>query len=174
VRDLFLERWIFKRRSSNCLGTDLDSKTTLQAISAVDCNSGPFGSYILSENVIVRDGNVRVFGGFLSQDSDTARTSGLAECAKAGNKTKLGRRLLMLTCMKPRLLRLQKSINESAWGMGVMLGAAGPGLTSTSQEEKRRTRIRVRLKAIRTGCLVHLEQRVKGAGFWVRKNRFKA
>jgi hypothetical protein len=37
----------------------------------------------LSENVIVRDGNFRVFG----QDSDTARTSGLAECAKAVNKT---------------------------------------------------------------------------------------
>ena len=29
--------------------------------SAVDCNSGPFGSSILSENV--RDGNFRVFGG---------------------------------------------------------------------------------------------------------------
>ena len=41
---------------------------------------------------------------FLSQDSDTARTSGLAECAKAVNKTNLGRWLLMLTCMKPRLL----------------------------------------------------------------------
>jgi hypothetical protein len=35
---------------------------------------------------------------FLSQDSNTARTSGLAECAKAVNKTNLGRRLLMLTC----------------------------------------------------------------------------
>ena len=31
---------------------------------------------------------------FLNQDSDTARTSGLAECAKAVNKTNLGRRLL--------------------------------------------------------------------------------
>ena len=31
---------------------------------------------------------------FLSQDSDTARTSGLADCAKAVNKTNLGRRLL--------------------------------------------------------------------------------
>ena len=45
---------------------------------------------------------------FLSQDSNTARISGLAECAKAVNKTNLGRRLLMLTFMKPRLLRLQK------------------------------------------------------------------
>ena len=62
----------------------------------------------------------------------------------------------MLTCMKPRLLRLQKSTNESAWGMGVVLGAAGPGLTSTSPEEQ--SRIRVRLKAIRTGRLVRSEQ----------------
>ena len=31
----------------------------------------------------------------LSQDSDTARTSGLADCAKAVNKTNLGRRLNM-------------------------------------------------------------------------------
>ena len=30
---------------------------------------------------------------FLSQDLDTARTSGLAECAKAVSKTNLGRRL---------------------------------------------------------------------------------
>ena len=95
---------------------------------------------------------------FLSQDSDTARTSGLAECAKAVNKTNLGRRLLMFTCMKPRILRLQKSTNERAWGMGVELGTAGPGFTSTSPEEQRRNRIRVRLKAIRTGRLVRLEQ----------------
>ena len=40
---------------------------------------------------------------FPSQDSDTARTSGLAECAKAVSKTNLVRRLLMLTCMKPRI-----------------------------------------------------------------------
>ena len=73
---------------------------------------------------------------FLSQDSDTARTSGLAECAKAMNKTNLGRRLLMLTCMKQRLLRLQKSRNENAWGMGVELVTAGPGSTSTSSEEE--------------------------------------
>jgi hypothetical protein len=26
VRDLFLERWIFKSRNSNCLGTVLDSR----------------------------------------------------------------------------------------------------------------------------------------------------
>ena len=85
---------------------------------------------------------------FQSQDSDTARTSGLAERAKAVNKTNLGRRLLMLTCMKPMLLRLQKSTNESAWGMGVMLGAAGPGLATTPPEEQRRSRIRVRLKEL--------------------------
>ena len=71
----------------------------------------------------------------------------------------------MLTCMKQRLLRLQKSTNESAWGMGVELEAAGPGLTFTSPEERRRSRIRVRLKAIRTGCLVRWEQRIKGADF---------
>ena len=52
-------------------------------------------------------------------------------------KTNVGRRLLMLTCMKPRLLQLQKSTNDSAWGIGVELGAAGPGLTSTSPEEQR-------------------------------------
>ena len=55
----------------------------------------------------------------------------------------------MLTCMKPRLLRLQKSTNESAWGMGGEVDTAGPGLTSTSPEEQRRSRIRVRLKAMR-------------------------
>jgi hypothetical protein len=54
---------------------------------------------------------------FLSQDSDTAKTSGLAECAKAVNKTNLGRRLLMLTFMKPMLLPLQKSTNENTWGI---------------------------------------------------------
>ena len=80
----------------------------------------------------------------------------------------------MLTCMKPRLLRLQKSTNEIAWGMGVELGAAGPGFTSTSPEEPRRSGIRLPLKAKRTGRLVRSEQRVNGAGFWARKNRFKA
>ena len=50
--------------------------------------------------------------------------------------------------------------------MGVVLGAAGPGLTSTLPEEQRRSRIRVRLKAIRTGRLVRSEERVKGADFW--------
>ena len=92
---------------------------------------------------------------FLSQDADTVRTPGLAECAKAVNKTNLGRRLLMLTCMKLRLLRLQKSTNESAWGMGLELGTTRPGLTSTPPEEQRRSRIRIRLKAIRTDRLVH-------------------
>jgi predicted transcriptional regulator len=58
--------------------------------------------------------------------------------------------------------------------MGVVLVAAGPGLTSTSPEEQRRSGIKVWLKAIRTGRLVHSEQRVKGADFWARKNRFKA
>ena len=109
---------------------------------------------------------------FLSHDSDTARTSGLAECAKAVNKTNLGRMLLMLPCMKPRLLRLHKSTNDSAWGMGVVLGAARPGLTSTSPEEQRRSRIKV--TAIRTGCLMRSEQRVKGADFRALNNRFKA
>ena len=37
---------------------------TLQAIFAVDCNTAPFGSSILAENVIVSDGDFRVFGGF--------------------------------------------------------------------------------------------------------------
>ena len=46
-------------------------------------------------------------------------------------------------------------------------------LTSTSPEEQRRSRIRVGLKAIRTGRLVRSEQRVKGADFWAQKNRFK-
>jgi hypothetical protein len=32
--------------------------------------------------------------------------------------------------------------------MGVILGAAGPGLTSTSSEEQRRSRIRVWLKEL--------------------------
>ena len=74
----------------------------------------------------------------------------------------------MLTCMKPRLLRLKKSTNDSAWGIGEKMGATGPGLTSTSPEEQRRSRIRVRLKAIRTGRLVCWGQRIKGADFWVQ------
>ena len=56
--------------------------------------------------------------------------------------------------MKPMLLRLQKLANESARGMGVMLGAAGPGLTSTSPEEKWSNSILLWLKANRTGRLV--------------------
>ena len=102
---------------------------------------------------------------FLSHDSDTARTSGLVECANAVNKTNLGRRLLMLTCTKPRLLQLHKSTNESAWGMRVLLGAAGPGLTSTSPEEQRRSRIRVWLKAIRTGHLMCSEGIINRQGY---------
>jgi hypothetical protein len=50
--------------------------------------------------------------------------------------------------------------------MGVELGTAGPRLTSTSPGEQRRCRIRVRLKAKRTGRLVRSEQRVKGADLW--------
>jgi hypothetical protein len=83
-------------------------------------------------------------------------------------QTSNGRRLLMLTCMKPRLLQVQKSSKESAWGIVVELGTAGPGVTFTSPEEQRRSRIRVRLKAMRIGCLGRQEQRVKGAGSWGR------
>ncbi|XP_064781721.1 rho-associated protein kinase 2-like isoform X1 [Oncorhynchus masou masou] len=42
---------------------------------------------------------------------------------------------------------LLKSTNESAWGH------AGPGLTPTSPEEQRRSRMRIRLKTIKTGHL---------------------
>lgn len=80
----------------------------------------------------------------------------------------------MLTCIKPRLLWLQKSTNESVWGMGAELPAAGPGLTSTLPEEQWKSRIMVRLKAIRNGRPVCSEQRVKGTGFCAEKNRFKA
>ena len=62
----------------------------------------------------------------------------------------------MLTCMKPRL---QKSTNESARRY------AGPGLTSTSPDEQRRSRMRVLLKSIKTGHLVRWGQRIKGADF---------
>jgi hypothetical protein len=47
------------------------------------------------------------------------------------SKTNLGRRLLMLTVMEPKLFQLQKSTNERAWGH------AGPGLASTSPEEQK-------------------------------------
>ena len=95
---------------------------------------------------------------FLSQDSDTAKPS--IRVAKAVNKANLGSRLLMLTCMKPKLLRLQKSTNESTWGH------AGPGITSTSPEEQRRSRMKVRLMAINTGRLLRWGQRIKGEDFW--------
>ena len=36
---------------------------TLQVISAVDCNSSPVGSSILTENVVVGYGNLQIFGG---------------------------------------------------------------------------------------------------------------
>ena len=78
---------------------------------------------------------------FLSQDSDTAMTSGLAECVKAVSKTNLGRRLLMLT--------------------------------STSPVEQRRSRMRVWLKAIKTGRLERWGQRIKVeqgyGGVWVQR-----
>ena len=96
---------------------------------------------------------------FLTQDSKTARTSGLAECAKAVTKTKLGRRLLILTCIKPRLFLSQKSTNEGA------RGHVGPGFTSTSPAEQRRSRMRVRLKAIKTGHLERGGQIIIGADF---------
>ena len=70
--------------------------------------------------------------------------------------------------MKPRLLRLQKSTNESTWGVGVELGTAGPGLTSTSPEEQR-SRMRVRLKAIRTGRLVRSDQSKRSRFLGVRE-----
>ena len=63
VRDLFLERWIFKSRNSKLFGPG-EYDRTLQAIPAVDCNSAPFGSSILAENVIVMDGDFKVLGGF--------------------------------------------------------------------------------------------------------------
>ena len=66
----------------------------------------------------------------------------------------------MLTCMKPRLFRSQNSTNEGAWGH------AGPGFTATSPEEQRRSRMRVRLKAVKTGRLERCGQEIKGADFW--------
>ena len=47
--------------------------------------------------------------------------------------------------------------------MGVMLGAAGPGLTSTSPEEQRMSRIRVWLKAKITGSEQSKRSRFLGA-----------
>ena len=51
---------------------------------------------------------VRFLVAFLSQDSDTARTSGLAECAKAVNKTNLGRRLLNMHETKAFMVTVNK------------------------------------------------------------------
>ena len=42
----------------------------------------------------------------------------------------------MSTCMKPRLLQLQKATNDSVWAMGEELDTAGPGLTATSPDEE--------------------------------------
>ena len=151
MRDLFLKRLIKKKLKLELFGHRPGKyDITLQAIFTVDCKASPFGSSILTENVEVGDGNLRMFGGL--PKPGTARTSRLAECAKAVSKTNLGRRLLMLTCIKPRLLRLQKSTNEIAWGH------TGPGLTSISPEEQ--SRMRVRQKAIKTGCLVCWGQRI--------------
>jgi hypothetical protein len=41
------------------MGIDLESMTELKALSAVDCNSPSFGNSILTENVVVGDGNLR-------------------------------------------------------------------------------------------------------------------
>jgi hypothetical protein len=41
--------------------------------------------------------------------------------------------------MKPRLLRLQKPTNESAWVMGAVLGDAGPGLSYSVDVEVKGT-----------------------------------
>ena len=62
MRELFLDRLFFEIRNSNCLGRPGKYDRTLQAISAVDCIS-PFGSYILTENVVDGGGNFRIFGG---------------------------------------------------------------------------------------------------------------
>ena len=70
---------------------------------------------------------------FLSQDSDVARTSGLAECAKAVNKTNLGRRLLMLTCMNPRLLQLGVASLEAPVKLGAVSACVGGGTRGLSE-----------------------------------------
>ena len=54
MRDLFLERWNFNSRSSNCLGTDLDSMTELCRLPLQEiATPAPLESSILSENVVV-------------------------------------------------------------------------------------------------------------------------
>jgi hypothetical protein len=68
---------------------------------------------------------------FLSQDSDTARTSGLA---KAVTKTNLGRRLLNMHETKAFTVTEVNKMRLT-WGVGVLLEATGTGLTSTSPEE---------------------------------------
>ena len=102
---------------------------------------------------------------FLSQDSDTARTSGLAVYAKAVNKTNLGRRLLMLTFMKPRLLRSQKSANESTWGVGVELGAARINLYITRGTEEEWDKDTAKGYQNWSSSAFRAESK---AGFWVR------
>ena len=52
---------------------------------------------------------------------------------------------------------------ESAWGIGMELGTGGPGFTSTSPEEQRRSRIREQLKAMRIGRLEQSKMRFLGA-----------
>ena len=61
-----------------------------------------------------------------------------------------------------KAITVTEVIKRELLGIGVELGAAGPGITSTSPKEQRRSRIRERLKAMRIGRLEHPEQRVKG------------
>jgi hypothetical protein len=61
VRDLFLERLIFKLEVFGNRPEKYD--ITLQAISAVDCYPSPFGSSILTENVVAGYGNLTIVGG---------------------------------------------------------------------------------------------------------------
>ena len=96
VRDLFLEE--VKSRNSNCLGTDLDSRTELCRLCLQQIATPPPLAILSFLKMLQLGMEISEFlVVFLRQDSDTARTSGLAECAKAVNKTILGRRLLMLT-----------------------------------------------------------------------------
>ena len=77
----------------------------------------------------------------------------------------------MLTCMKPRLLQLQKSTIERASGIGVILGATGPGLTSTSTEEEQD---KGTFKGYNNWSSSALGTENKGADFWALWNRFRA
>ena len=52
ARDLFLERWIFKSRSSNCLGMDLDSMTELCRLSLQEIAAPPPLAVLISEFLV--------------------------------------------------------------------------------------------------------------------------